>query len=62
LQEIEDNLRIELRYRNPQLRAWAPIPMVNEIASVGDVAPGRPHIRARSTRCELLPADIRPAK
>ena len=46
MQEIEDNLPIELRYRNPQLRAWAPIPMVNEIASVGDVAPGRPHIRS----------------
>ena len=40
LQEIEDNLPIEARYRNPKLGAQAPIAVVNEIVSAGDGAHG----------------------
>jgi hypothetical protein len=40
LQEIENNLPIEPRYRNPKLGALAPITVVNEIASAGDGAHG----------------------
>ena len=40
LQEIENNLPIEARYRNPKLGALAPIAVVNEIASAGDGAHG----------------------
>ena len=40
LQEIEDNLPIEPRYRNPKLGALAPITVVNEIRSAGDGAHG----------------------
>jgi len=40
LQEIENNLPIEPRYRNPKLGALAPITVVNEIASAGDAAHG----------------------
>jgi len=40
LQEIEDNLPIEPRYRNPKLGAAAPIRVVNEILAAGDGAHG----------------------
>ncbi|HXM44302.1 MAG TPA: hypothetical protein VN924_23905 [Bryobacteraceae bacterium] len=40
LQEIENNLPIEPRYRNPKLGALAPIAVVNEIVSAGDGAHG----------------------
>ncbi len=40
LQEIEDNLPIEPKYRNPKLGALAPITVVNEIVSAGDGAHG----------------------
>ena len=40
LQEIENNLPIEPRYRNPKLGALAPITVVNEIVSAGDGAHG----------------------
>jgi len=36
LQDIENNLPIEPRYRNPQLGALAPITVVNEIYASGD--------------------------
>jgi hypothetical protein len=40
LQEIENNLPIDPRYRNPTLGALAPIAVVNEIVSAGDGAHG----------------------
>jgi hypothetical protein len=40
LQEIEDNLPIEPKYRNPKLGVLAPITVVNEIVSAGDGAHG----------------------
>ena len=40
LQEIENNLPIEPRYRNPKLGAAAPIRVVNEIFAAGDGAHG----------------------
>jgi len=40
LQEIENNLPMEPRYRNPKLGALAPIAVVNEIVSAGDGAHG----------------------
>lgn len=40
LQEIENNLPIDRRYRNPKLGALAPIRVVNEIISTGDAAHG----------------------
>ncbi|HVN05194.1 MAG TPA: hypothetical protein VMT86_12295, partial [Bryobacteraceae bacterium] len=40
LQEIEDHLPIEPRYRNPKLGALAPIRVVNQIVSAGDGAHG----------------------
>jgi hypothetical protein len=40
LQEIENNLPIEPRYRNPKLGAAAPIRVVNEILAAGDGAHG----------------------
>ena len=40
LQEIEDNLPIDPRYRNPKIGALAPIRVVNEILSSGDGANG----------------------
>jgi len=40
LQEIEDNLPIDSRYRNPKLGAAAPIRVVDEILSAGDGARG----------------------
>ena len=40
LQEIENNLPIEPRYRNPKLGTLAPIAVVNEIVSAGDGAHG----------------------
>jgi len=40
LQEIENNLPIEPRYRNPKLGASAPIRVVDEIISAGDGAHG----------------------
>ncbi len=36
LQEIEDHLPIDARYRNPKLGAMAPIAVVNEILASGD--------------------------
>jgi hypothetical protein len=36
LQELEDNLPIDAKYRNPKLGALAPIRVVNEIFSAGD--------------------------
>jgi Peptidase family M49 len=36
MQEIEDNLPIDARYRNPKIGAAAPIRVVNEIFSAGD--------------------------
>ena len=36
LQELEDNLPIDPKYRNPKLGAFAPIRVVNEIFSAGD--------------------------
>lgn len=36
LQEIENNLPIDSRYRNPKLGALAPIRVVNEVISAGD--------------------------
>jgi len=40
LQEVEDNLPIEPRYRNPKLGASAPIRVVNEVLAAGDGAHG----------------------
>lgn len=40
LQDVENNLPIEARYRNPKLGALAPIRVVNEIFSAGDGAHG----------------------
>jgi hypothetical protein len=40
LQEVENNLPIEPRYRNPKLAAAAPIRVVNEILAAGDGAHG----------------------
>lgn len=40
LQEIEDNLPIEPKYRNPKLGASAPIRVVNEILATGDANHG----------------------
>jgi hypothetical protein len=40
MQEIEDNLPIEAKYRNPKLGAAAPIRVVNEIIATGDGAHG----------------------
>jgi Peptidase family M49 len=40
LQEVEDNLPIDPRYRNPKLGASAPIRVVNEVYAAGDGAHG----------------------
>src|SRR5205807_3408274 len=40
LQEVENNLPIEPRYRNPKLGAAAPIRVVNEVYAAGDGAHG----------------------
>ena len=40
LQEIENNLPVEPRYRNPKLGALAPIRVVNQIIAAGDGAHG----------------------
>jgi hypothetical protein len=40
LQEIENNLPIEARYRNPKIGAAAPIRVVNEVFASGDGAHG----------------------
>jgi len=36
LQELEDNLPIDAKYRNPKLGAFAPIRVVNEVFAAGD--------------------------
>lgn len=40
LQEIENNLPIEAKYRNPKLGSLAPIRVVNEVLATGDGAHG----------------------
>jgi hypothetical protein len=40
MQEIEDNLPIDARYRNPKIGAAAPIRVVNEVFSAGDANHG----------------------
>jgi hypothetical protein len=40
LQEVENNLPIDARYRNPKLGAAAPIRVVNEVYAAGDGAHG----------------------
>ena len=40
LQEVENNLPIDARYRNPKLGASAPIRVVNEVYAAGDGAHG----------------------
>src|SRR5690606_27649220 len=40
LQDIENNLPIEARYRNPKLGAMAPIAVVNTVFSAGDANRG----------------------
>ncbi|MDX1978723.1 MAG: hypothetical protein SFV51_00540 [Bryobacteraceae bacterium] len=40
LQEIENNLPVEARYRNPKLGALAPITVVNQMVAAGDAAHG----------------------
>ena len=40
LQEIENNLPIDAKFRNPKIGALAPIRVVNEILSTGDAAHG----------------------
>ena len=40
LQDVEDNLPVDAKYRNPKLGASAPIRVVNEILSTGDGAHG----------------------
>jgi hypothetical protein len=40
LQEVENNLPIDGKYRNPKLGAAAPIRVVNELISTGDAAHG----------------------
>ena len=40
LQEIENNLPIDPKYRNPKIGALAPIRVVNELISSGDAAHG----------------------
>lgn len=40
LQEIENNLPIDPKYRNPKIGALAPIRVVNEIVAAGDAAHG----------------------
>ena len=40
LQEVENNLPIDARYRNPKLAAAAPIAVVNEVFAAGDGAHG----------------------
>jgi hypothetical protein len=40
LQEIENNLPLDARYRNPKIGAMAPIRVVNQIIATGDAAKG----------------------
>lgn len=40
LQEMENNLPIEAKYRNPKIAALAPIAVVNEVYCAGDAAHG----------------------
>ena len=40
MQEVEDNLPIDLQYRNPKIGAAAPIRVVNEVFSAGDANHG----------------------
>jgi hypothetical protein len=40
LQDVENNLPVDAKYRNPKLGAAAPIRVVNEILSTGDAAHG----------------------
>jgi hypothetical protein len=40
LQDVENHLPIDARYRNPKLGAQAPIRVVNQIANAGDAAHG----------------------
>jgi hypothetical protein len=40
LQEIEDHLPIDARYRNPKIGASAPIRVVNQVLAAGDAAHG----------------------
>ena len=40
LQEVENNLPIDARYRNPRLGGLAPIAVVNQIVAAGDAAHG----------------------
>jgi hypothetical protein len=40
LQEVENNLPVDARYRNPKLGAFAPIRVVNEVYASGDGAHG----------------------
>lgn len=40
LQEIENNLPIDAKFRNPKIGAMAPIRVVNELVSTGDAAHG----------------------
>jgi len=40
LQEVENNLPIDPRYRNPKIGAAAPIRVVNEVEAAGDAAHG----------------------
>ena len=56
LQDVENNLPIEPRYRNPKLGALAPIRVVNEIFSAGDGA------HAVQTAAYNLPNDERVVK
>jgi Peptidase family M49 len=56
LQDVENNLPIEARYRNPKLGALAPIRVVNEIFSAGDGA------HAVQTAAYNLPNDERVVK
>ncbi len=40
LQEMENNLPMDPKYRNPKIGALAPIVVVNEVYCAGDAAPG----------------------
>src|SRR4029079_16938045 len=56
LQELENNLPIDPQYRNPQLGAFAPIRVVNEVFAAGDAN------RGVQTAAYNLPNDERVVK
>jgi hypothetical protein len=56
LQEIENNLPLDPKYRNPKIGALAPIRVVNQVLATGDgahgVAPRRSIFPTTSASCK----------